>query len=339
MSSSRFSATGFATIFALALFLLVSTLQVYAQGGSTISGFIYDDRRNPLSDVDVELLDEIDVVQKRTRTNSAGKYEFTGLSDGRWQIRALPFRYNLHDKTETVTVHTLSILGTGSSFVTHDMYLQRKGPPSLGFTTGVVFAQEIPPDAEVLYEEGVTAFENKNAQIGVEKLTAAIEKFPTYYSALQKLGVELMSLDQNMDAVKCFIRAAEVNPKSTATFYNMGMALNKLGKEYNDASLVALNKAKVLAPDSYLIELQMGKIYREKEEFEKAEEHLLKAKKLAESSVPEIHKELAQLYGNDIKDYRKAADELEAYMRSSNQNDSKMKAQIDNLRRKAKESS
>lgn len=51
--------------------------------------------------------------------------------------------------------------------------------------------------------------------------------------------------------------------------------------------------------------------------FEDAETHLLKAKELSKVAVPEIHKELAQLYANDLKKYKEAADELELYLKAT----------------------
>ena len=141
---------------------------------------------------------------------------------------------------------------------------------------------------------------------------------------------------QYLEATQFFIRAAEVNPKSSKTFYFMGFALNSLGEEYNPAALKALAKASELAPSSFEVELLTGKIHRELKNFLEAEKHLLKAKKLADTKIPEIHKELAQLYGNDLKDYGKAADELELYLKASNKkNDEKIKKQIEDLRVKA----
>lgn len=325
------------TVFSVLLVLHGSAAHTDAQ--NTLAGFVYDDRRSPLAFVDVELMNEISVVLNRTRTNGSGRYEFSGLSDGRFYVRVLPFRHNLQDRTEEVTIQTLSILGSGSSYVQQDFYLQSKSVSGAALSNEVVFAQDVPVVAEMLYKEGLAAFESKDAKGGVAKLVAAIENFPTYFAALQRLGSELMNLGDHTEAVKCFIRAAEVNPKSVASFYNLGVSLNKLGKDYNPAALVALEKASVLAPKSFVIELQIGKIHREQGDFQRAEEHLLKAKKLAENSVPEIHKELAQLYGNDLKDFRKAADELEMYMKASNKSDQKTKEQIENLRRKAKASS
>ncbi len=52
----------------------------------------------------------------------------------------------------------------------------------------------------------------------------------------------------------------------------------------------------VLAPSSTQVFFVLGKIERSGGKFNDAEKHLLQAKKLSKVAVPEIHKELAQLY-------------------------------------------
>ncbi len=64
---------------------------------STIAGIVYDNKRNPLTEVDVELLDDYYRLVNRTKTNASGRYEFGGLGDGRFTVRVLPFRYDFAD--------------------------------------------------------------------------------------------------------------------------------------------------------------------------------------------------------------------------------------------------
>lgn len=322
------------------LLAIFATLSTAAHAASTITGTVFDDQRNPVVSVDVELLNENYALRGKTRTDGSGRYQFSNLADGRYYIRVLPFRFNLNDQTQEVLVDTFSILGNGVSFQIKDFFLTRKSGTSgpRPATTGVVFAQEVPLEAELLYKEGVDAFAGDDVEKGVKRMSAAIEKFPTYFAALHDFGFELMKRGEYMEAAKLFIRAAEVNPKSYQSFYYMGISFHKLGKDYNKAALVALNKAELIAPGSYQIMLEMGKIERAEGQFKEAEQHLLKAKELADRPVPEIHIELAQLYGNDLKKYGKAADELELYLKASNKKDDKTKRQIEDLRRKAKES-
>ena len=338
MVSPKFSLpAGARWFFSAAIFLCLASA---AYASSIISGTVYDDQRNPVFSVDVELLNENYALRGKTRTDGAGRYQFSNLAAGRYYIRVLPFRFNLNDQTQEVIIDTFSITGNGVSFQIKDFFLTRKsGTVGPRPTTAVVFAQEVPLEAELLYKEGLDAFAKEDLDKGIKRMSSAIEKFPTYFAALHDFGVELMKRGEYTEAAKLFIRAVEVNPKSYQSFYYMGISLHKMGKEYNKAALVALGKAEELSPASYQIVFEMGKIERAEGMFDDAEKHLLKAKELAEQAVPEIHIELAQLYGNDLKKYGKAADELELYLKASNKKDDKTKRQIEDLRRKAKSSS
>lgn len=324
-------------IISATMFLCVASA---AYASSTITGIVYDDQRNPVFSVDVELLNENYVLRGKTRTDGGGRYQFTNLADGRYYIRVLPFTFNLNDQIQEVIVETFSITGNGVSFQIKDFYLTRKsGGARPRQTTAVVFAQEVPVEAELLYKEGMEAFGKEDLEKGVSRLSAAIEKFPDYFAALHDFGVELMKRAEYSEAAKLFIRAAEVNPKSYQSFYYLGVSLHKMGKEYGKAALVALGKAEVLSPGSYQILLEMGRIERQEGQFNQAEKHLLKAKEVTERPVPEIHIELAQLYGNDLLQFGKAADELELYMKASKEKDKKITKQIEQLRAKAKRQS
>lgn len=321
-------------------FLILLFVLMFAQSSlaSTIGGFVYDQQRNPVAEVDVELLNENYVVRDRTKTNSVGRYQFEVTFDGRYYVRVLPFRFNLEDQTQEVIVNTLSLLGQGTGHFEKDFYLLRRKGGLDDTTTGVVFAQEVPKGAEELYKKAEDDLSNKRVVDGIKKLVEAIKIFPSYYAASQRLGVELLKTGQYMDAVNLFVRAAEANPKSSRSFYYMGFALNKSGRGYNQAALKALEKAVVLAPASWEVAFLIGKIERQEGNFAEAEKYLLKSKKLTDAKIPEIHIELAQLYGNDLKQFDKAADELELYMKSSNKQDEKTKKIISDLRNKAKKS-
>jgi tetratricopeptide (TPR) repeat protein len=311
---------------------------------STISGTVYDKQRNQLSDVDVELLDDLYRQYKRTRTDSGGRYQFDGLSDGNWTVKVSPFRYDLVDQSQPIEIKTLTITGTanGNAFMLLDFYLLPKKGSLADSEIGVVFAQEVPAEAKKLYEKAMKEFSDKRVTEGILGLNKAIELFPNYYLALHRVGKELFALKKYQDAVPFFFKAAEVNPKSATSFYYLGYSLFNLGKDYNKAALAALNQSYTLAPASTQVLFVLGKVERAGGNFENAEKHLLQAKKLAKVSVPDIHKELAQLYANDMKKYTEAADELETYLKNnkpSEAEEKQMKKVISDLREKAKSQS
>ncbi|NJM53087.1 MAG: hypothetical protein HC846_06650 [Blastocatellia bacterium] len=193
-----------------------------------------------------------------------------------------------------------------------------------------------------MYEKGVEFLVKKNKKEGIMQLNEAIKIFPNYFLALHRIGRELYLLKNYKDAVPFFFKAAEINPKSANSFYYLGYSLNHLGKEFNKSAMASLNQALILAPASIQVLYALGKVEREEGNFQEAEKRLLQAKKLSKNPIPEIHKELAQLYANDLKKYKEAADELELYLKASRLSDDeekKTKKIITDLRAKFSSSS
>lgn len=313
---------------------------------SSISGTVYDSQRNTLSDINVELLDDYYRQIKRTITDGSGRYNFEGLRDGRYTVRVMAFRYDLEDQSQSVDINTVRFDGTeGTSFQIQDFTMFPRKGGLADSELGVVFAQNIPNEAKKTYERALKDISSKRINDGIMGLNKAVELFPDYYLALQRLGKELFILKKYQDAVPFFFKAAQVNPKSATSFYYLGYSLynlNKNGTEYNKAALAALNEAYKLAPASAQVLYVLGKVERSSGNFENAEKYLLEAKKVSKVTVPEIHKELAQLYGNDMKKFDEAADELEIYLKNNKPSEDEkkeMKKVISDLREKAKSQS
>ncbi len=323
-------------VFLFAMSFLTS--EVVAQ--STIQGTIYDKQRNRIQDIDIELLDDLYRTKSRTRTDGTGTYVFAGLPNGRYTIKAYAFRFDLEDQEQEVDINTQNIRGgEGAGYFVKDFYLIPKKGGLKESELSVVFAQEIPKEAEDIYDKAVKDLSEKRTDEGVAGLYNAVKTFPDYFNALYRLGKELLIKKQYQDAVPVFLKATQVNQKSANSYYYLGISLNSLGKDYNKAALASANRALVLAPASAQIFWLLGKIERAMGSFPDAEKHLLQAKKLSGSKNPDIQMELAQLYSNDLKKYKEAADELELYMKSiklTDEEEKKMKKVISDLREKAK---
>lgn len=332
----------FGVLFLFVMLLLSQT----ALGASTISGIVYDKQRNTLPDIEVELLDDYYRVWQfggRTRTDSSGRYQFTGLPNGRYTVRVFAFRYDLEDQEMPVEINSQNIRGgEGSVYIPQDFYLMPKKGGLAESEIGVVFAQDVPPAAKKLYEKAMEDFSKKRTNEAILGLNEAVKLFPDYYLALHRLGKELFIMKKYEDAARFFYKAAEINNKSATSFYYLGYCLHYLGKDYNKAALASLNQAYTLAPSSTQVLYILGKVERAEGNFENAEKHLLQAKKLSKVAIPEIHKELAQLYSEDMKKYNEAANELELYLKASklkDEDEKKTKQIIAGLREKAKNQS
>lgn len=330
----RRNPTGFLPLITAFIFLCAFA---YSASASTIEGFVFDESRNPLTEVDVELRNENGVTRAKTRTNGIGRYQFAGLVDGRYFVKVFAFQYNLVDDEKEVRVETFTIRGeSGNETFEVDFELKRKAGGLGDTTTGVVFGQEVPDEAAQLYKDSIKLFEKDRRDEGFKKLVEAVQMYPKCSEALMKLGMHLLFQKRSMDSASMFVRAVEVNPKSSKGFYYMGIAFSNLGKDYNKAALLAHQKAQVLAPNAFQIPLEIGKLQKALGNFDEAETSLLRAKKLSLQKNPEIHLLLAQLYADELKQYDKAADELDTYIKVSNSKDTKLRAKVADLRAKAR---
>lgn len=337
VTTKPFALKAFLGISSLFLFIVLSNTMFAA---STIQGTVYDKQRNALPDIEVELLDDVYRQVGRTQTDGSGRYHFYGLRDGRYTVKVYAFRYDLQDQEYPVEINTQNIRGgEGTGFFMQDFYLLPKKDGLADTELSVVFAQEVPPSAKTAYERAVKDFSSKRPGVGISGLNEAIKLFPDYYLALHRMGKELFIMKRYDEAVPFFLKAAEVNSRSATTFYYLGYSLHNLGKAYNKAALTALSNAYVLAPSSMQVLYVLGKVERSEGKYSEAEKHLLQAKKLSKAAIPEIHKELAQLYADNLKKYKEAADELEAYLKASNMDgtaSAQTKKVISGLREKAK---
>lgn len=288
---------------------------------ATLSGFVYNKVNGlPLPDVDVELLNNNYQSLGRVRTDTSGRYSFSNLLDGKYVVRARPFRYGLDDQEYPIELYSVSVTGgaANAGFYTQDFHLTSSRGSLEAAEAGVVFAQEVPKDARVNYEKAIDKFEDKKREEGARFLEEALNIFPDYYLALVRLGKELVVSRQFAEAAKVFLRAAEVNPKSAVSFYYVGYCLHSNNPEHSlNEAREALKKALYLAPSSAEVALMMGKVERKAGNFREAEKFLLKAKNLSGRPHPEIQRELVQLYGNNLNQFGKAADELETYIKAS----------------------
>ncbi|HEY8560870.1 MAG TPA: carboxypeptidase regulatory-like domain-containing protein [Pyrinomonadaceae bacterium] len=306
---------------------------------SSITGVVYDNRNNALPDVDLELTDEqYSTGTRRARTDGSGRYTFDGLRDSRYSIRVMPFRYDFIEQIQTVEIGTLTSrgVGGGTAFEIRDFYLQPRKGSLEEAEASVLFAQEIPKDARKAYEKALNDFSKKRKDEGLVSLNEAVKLFPNYFAALMLLGRQYIEKGMFSEAYPLLIKAVDVNPKSPTALYFLGYTLHKLN--YNKAALVALTQAHNSSPASVMVLTRLGIVEKMEGKYVEAEKHLTQAKKLTKGANADLHWELAQLYGENLKKYDLAADELEEFLKAKPdaQDSVKIKEMIKKLREKAK---
>lgn len=326
--------------------LLFIASSVYSQGTSnSISGFVFDgNSRIPVADIYVELLDDYYSTVKRVKTDGSGRFYFGGLTAGRYKVKVLPYAKSYLEETQDATIinYTFGNVRTSDS-VYLDFYLRldkRKLNIEEFGISGVVFAQEVAPEAKKLYKKGVSELENdRETEKGIDTLKKALAITPEYYDALNRIGIEYIVRKKYYEALPHLIKSIEVNQRSFSSYYAIGIAAYNL-KEFTQAA-EAFKTATIIDSQSIYAQFQYGRALRISGNDKDAETALLKAKSLSkDSTIPEIYWQLGLLY-NKQNLYEKAADELETYLKvqQDESNKQNVKKLISTLREKAKNKS
>lgn len=322
--------------------LAFSSSSILPQGNrNAIQGVVMNTAGQPLNRIRVELQDEVEMTIRQAYTDGAGRFGFRGLSSGTFIVKANG------DGSYLTRSARINLYGSGGGSGSHseqvDIVLksreEAKGP-STSPNAGTAFAQETPEKARKLYQRAIKQLENsKQIELGINSLKEAIEAFPEYYLALERLGIEYMKREQNEDAALFLARALAVNPNGAASHYAIGVAQFKLRLWAQSAQ--SLQRSLALAPNSAnaaYSNFYLGLAYLRTQRPGDAERHLKKSLELGGNTVPsDCHMYLAQIYG-DNKKYKEAADELEIFLKLTPTalDAGNIKLIIKNLREKAR---
>ncbi|HEV7682198.1 MAG TPA: tetratricopeptide repeat protein [Pyrinomonadaceae bacterium] len=301
-------------VFGLFIVLLVTSFGARSpatifipQQFNSISGYVSDGHRNPLSDLQVELLNDADSVIQRTKTDSSGRYGFRIPSSGIFQVRILTSGTSFIGQTQRIQ------LERGRAFEQVDFALVNRQPESAPGTPGVVFVQKVPEEARKLYERGTELLKKEQPRKdGVAALEAAVKIFPEYFDALQSLGGEYVLLQQYDKAIPVLTKALEVNRDAYASLYALSLAQYNL--KLPSEAIDSMRRAIVLEPKSVNANLWLGMLLRQTGALGECEPYLKQADQLAGAKSSEVHWQLALLF-NQVKRYKEAADELELFLK------------------------
>ncbi|HWQ32435.1 MAG TPA: tetratricopeptide repeat protein [Blastocatellia bacterium] len=305
----------------VSLVLLAFPVSALAQRNA-ITGTVTNTAHQPVPDLWIELLNDVDSVLKRTRTDSTGRYSFQGLSFGTFQVRPVTAGTAYRSQTVRIELIPATMRGTGSHNEQLDFVLRTENETKKrGMTPGsrTTFVQEVPEAAKKACERGVEILDaGKDLKGGIEKLKEAVQLFPSYYLALERLGLEFVRQGKYEEAREFLAKALEVNSSGAPCYYAMGV-IHYQSRKWAEA-VEALRRALILAPDSpnaafehFYLGLSLIKTGKGDE----AEPHLKRSYELGGNNIPaDVHLHLAQLYSNN-KRYRDAADELELFLKKA----------------------
>jgi Tfp pilus assembly protein PilF len=314
-----------------------------AQGRNSITGHVFNETGRPMSEVYVELLNELDITVTQVRTSSSGRFEFTGLIEGRYKVRVRPLGTDYQTQVQEVVLANVSAAGggTGGEIRQVDIYMRLRPEATAGpfYAPSTVFAQEVPSEAKKLFAKAVGELREKKEAEGFESLKRALELFPDYYDALDRLGGEYAVRGNKerryFEAARVLLtKAVEVNPKSFSSTFGLGFSQHHLG--LTKEAVESLQRAVDLYGKSPSANLWLGIAQKRAGKSAQAEASLKRADALSKGKEPDAHWQLANLF-NEQKRYAEAAAELEKFLkaRPDARDAEKIRQLIAELRQKA----
>lgn len=303
------------------MFTLVLTLGLaiqprLAQGFFTLFGTVRDEDGLVVPSVRVSLIDENYQPKGTVISDSNGHYRFRALRAGSYYLRVEPTGLPYEEYSKQIDLYSMTPRASTLEEPTlEDIVLKRKRSHSNSIgTTGVVFVQDVPPEARQQFARAAISIKKKNSALAIVALNRAIEIFPEYFDALELLGTEYLKLGQFEIALPILTRAIVVNNKSASSLYALAVAQLKLGQRNESIeSLLRAIALKPVNPNSYLV---LGVAYGESGSLDQAEGALKKAYEQGGTDAADAHLYLAGIY-NKRERFSDAWRELELYLKEA----------------------
>jgi len=114
--------------------------------------------------------------------------------------------------------------------------------------------------AEALYDEALVSFERENYAQSRDQLDQLLESFPRHLPATVLRANIYLNLGEHDRSVEECEVAIQLDPLASDAYLVLGMNFNKLAKP--ELAVLQLKKAAYIAPDSAIVQFQLGDAYR-----------------------------------------------------------------------------
>jgi Tfp pilus assembly protein PilF len=304
-------------------------------GANTIKGRVYAPSGRGLGTRVRVQLENTERGTLSTMSEDDGSFSFGGLLAGNYTI-VIDAGKEFEPLREPVYIDR----GNNGRSVVVPLYLKPKG----GAEAANPALAGVPKPAVDLYAKALESEKKGDSKKAVEQLNEAIALHPNFALALNELGVQYLKQGQPDKAAEALQKAVKLAPTEFFGHLNYGIALlNK--KSYAEAE-TELREALKINKDAPTAHMYLGVALLTTSRDEKTKQYDMtkyaEAQKeletAAASGKPEVamaHKYLGGIYmGN--KDYKRAADELEIYLKLTPKapDAEKLKAIIKDLRSK-----
>jgi|SRR5882724_7265486 len=308
-----------------------------------IEGRVTSSLGRPLSDMRVMLKNGSYSEIATSLTDGSGRFRFMNLVSGSYYIEVEPGATEYERQTVRIVAQPFKEQSGHSEVFHQDIVLvPRKSNNALlgpiSASDAVVFHQDVPEAAKKEYEQGIKNLEKGSFDSAAQSLKRAIELFPDYYDALERLGSEYAIRDDAKSALSLLMHAVEINRDGWRGFYFLGIAQHKTNQHAE--SVKSLQRAVELNPNSPNANMWLGMVFADNPATRAdAIQSLERAVKLSKDPLPgQAYYYLGGLYLKNNQ-YKEAADAFEMLLRLSPEigEKDKIKNMIAQLRQKAKE--
>jgi tetratricopeptide (TPR) repeat protein len=298
-----------------------------------IEGTVYGPDSKAIANVAVTLQNHAGAQVDQDMTRSDGRYRFAGVTAGIYYISLRPADATIQSQVQKIELMNTAVGVTNFSKERFDFSL-KNAPGTNKPAAGTVFAQTVPADAEKEYQAAVNSISKGDKGAGIARLKKAIELFPSYFLALQQLGLLYVETEKDQEALEPLAKAIEVNPKAAESHLGLGMAYVNLDR-VNDA-VGELRTALNLDSRVFRAHLYLGMALITMGKLDEAEKSLKEAYSIGgPNQARAAHLYLASIYSTR-KQYEKAINELRTYLRENPKapNASKIEEAISKLKAK-----
>jgi tetratricopeptide (TPR) repeat protein len=272
-----------------------------------ISGRAYDEQsQQVLSHVEVTLRGASGVMQAQVLTNESGRFDFSSLARGNYQLEA---RMNGYEPYSSA----ISVGGGETRGMT--IYLKRSTANQETPNGSTVSAHELsmPRKArDLMYSGKQKIYYGKNLDGGLKDFQDAVAIAPDYYEAYYQIGMTYLELAKRDDAENNFRKSMELS-KDTYGEPVIGMGTILLDKTDNAGGEKMIRRGLELSPNFWLGYYELGRACLAENQLAEAN----KAGEQARSLMPNaaiIYRLLANVHMRE-KDYPALLADIDAYLK------------------------
>src|SRR5262245_1637587 len=290
---------------------LIANVEAQGGGGITVFGRVSLPDGKPATRVQVRL-EMANGLKREIQSDDYGRYEFRGLSAGRYQVSATnpnaPEQFS--ERAESDNTRSFA------NRVQIDVYLRlplhgdkREAKP--GVVNVATATQNIPKPALKAYEQGLKLQKENKGEQSLIAFNQAIELYPEYFQALTERANLFMGHSKLAEAAADFERALQFNDKYVPALRGLGYC--QIQRKQFEAAVGNLEQAFALEPKVPLTLLLLGYANLSLNRYEPAKQRLQEALKLGPEGAARDHVYLAEVFAHEQK-FKEAADSIRRYL-------------------------